>query len=581
MAEKLTLDLDLVDKVSGPALRAAKALQQAQQSGDRFADSWKRIGMAATADANKQAAAIKKQEAAIRSLGLAQLKAAEMNKKFNEARRPKGFLESFKSALPFRSIGDYAKGAFFGHMAAEGVEKVVEGFVEGAHKAVELLYEGVKKAFEEGAKYEQLKVSYDLLLGKKDGAETLKSIAEFAPKTRYDDDKIAEIMRPLFNAGLRGKAANTAFGTAADIQAARGGDIGTYIEQLSRIQLKGGVTDKLLIGLGVELKPFFKDIAKTLHTDVATAKKKAERGDIDPQILLNAVTRGVNRRQGGEAGSGGEKMSKTLGARWEKIANLPNEYLKTVANSPAWDALSKKLGEALEALSPEGERGQGIIRSLFKTFDKIATWIGDHLNEETFDRFAAGVEKALDLLGKIPAVLDTIITAAEVLATIWAGWKLIGLLQFLPALGTTLGVVSAGMTTLGAGATVAATGVYLLAAPLLAVAAAATAVYVAFDQINKAVTELGGLNRVWDDLKEFTVGDGPAEAKGNPGYGAYQEQNAKNVALAHRKQQITVHVGDVNVEAEKDDPTHTGQKAGDAIHKGMINALERAALEGG
>lgn len=577
MAEKLSLELELLDKIGGPAKKAAAALRgieqqqtKAQKTLDKFAGTWERIGTAAVKTAEKQAQArvraSTKEQAALRKITLAHLEAIKMNEKFNkqlEKQKSHGFLASFTSKLPFRSIGDYTKGAFWGHLAAEGVTRTVDGFAEGARKAVEILKEGIKFAFEAGAKRQDLELSYKYLRGQKGGKEALEDIDRFSKMTRYDDDEIAGMLRPLYNAGLNQQQARTAFAAASDLAVKLGTSPQEYIDLFSKIGLKEGVSKKQLVGMQVNVPEFYKSLAKATGTSVKAAEANAENGKVPASLLMKLVEDAIEKQQGAPLGMPTIEASKTMSARLKKLGELPEEYLKTMSQSPAWAKLQDKLGSVLEMLNPEGPKGQKVIAALFDLFNRIADFAGRALTPENVDRFTNAVAGLVGWIAKIPEYLNTAVTVAEVLAAIFVGKKIVD-------------AISA-----------AVAGVATVSAPMIAVAAALGAAALAFERISKTVDQLGGIAAVKRDLGEFFSTGGmmaaPSVSKGNAGYAAYEEERKRNVARAKSGgANVSVNGGvNVSVYPAKNDTNHTGQKVAEATMSYVSDGLERAAMEGG
>lgn len=589
MADTLELVLELADKVSGPAQRAAAALakidaqaQKAQASAQKVADKYAAQQSAqmekiqrglvkqneaavklAEQTSRKREKALIAEAAATRRLGLAQVAAAKMNKQHDQEH---SFGYGLKSALGLTGLGGkVAKGAFWGEIAAEGVSKIAEGFLEGAHKAIEFLTEGVKKAFEEGGKAENLRLSYKLLLGKTGGKEALEDINRFSGKTKYSEDAIAEMMRPLFNAGLRGTGARSAFAASGDLEAAGLGPASDFIEKFAKIQLKGGVTEKLLVGMGVNIKDFKEALAKETNTkDKEAAFKKATEGKSDPQAIMNAIFSGIEKRQGGQLGSGTEAASKTMSARLGKIENLPNEYLKKMSQSPAWDKLSDKLGTLLEGLNPDGERGMKIVDALFRVFDKLAVAVSNAITPENIDKFTVGVAHAIDTLQKLPDILDTIVTVSEILATIWIGAQVVGGVTALAAALPGLAIAAAAVT-----------------APILAIGAAVAGVALAIQQTKAAIDELGGWDKVKDDWNQFDMAkvdkNDDEEALFDLKYGG---AGYKLKPAGGGGGKANVQVGEINIHAAPGDDVHDmAESAAAAVEKSMSSIAEGSAQE--
>ena len=572
MSERLTLELELLDKVGGPAKRVADSLRrldeqnkklqaQLQKQQDRTALTAERAAQRTAVAAER---AREREIAATRRLALVQMQAHKMNEAFDKKRNG-GFFASFREKLPFRSVGDYAKGAFWGHVAAEGVTKIGEGFVEGARKAVEFLAEGVKKAFEAGSRSESQRLGYRLSLGKEGAASFEAETQRMAGLTPFNENQIGSIMTMLNQAGLRGKSGRTAFATAGDIAAGqgRGADehaVEEIANQLARIKLGGTIDKQHLLALGLDFKTFYASLGKQLHMSAEQVQKKASEGKLDPQILLNEVTAQQNKKQGGIAGTGMAQAAETMQARLNRLGDLPELYLAKMSKSTAWDRLSNKLGNVLDALDPNKPQGQKIIGALFEVFEKLSGWIQKALTPENIKAFSDGVASLVMGLQKIPAILDTVLTISEALAAVWVGKKIVD-------------AISAG-----------AAGLATLSAPVLAVGAAVAAVGIAIARIKSTIDELGGVARVKDDFDYFLNGKA-AVSKGNAGFAAMQAENARNVEAAKvRAAGKGMSMGDVNVSivaAPGDDPARTHRRAGDEVMSQVANGFERMASEGG
>jgi hypothetical protein len=366
-------------KIGGAAERSAQKQQAA------FANSWSKIGMAADRAQKRQLAHHEKLE-----------KAAERLKEKH------AFMTGVKEAVGFEKL---ASAAFVGSVMAEA-------FIEAAHKAVEVLTEGIKFAFEAGGKHEQTRLSYRLIMGSERGKEAMEDQERFSDRAQYVGGEIAQQMRPLYNAKMDPKAARQAYATAGDIQAKLGGNIGEYIDMMARIKNKGGVSEKMLLGLGIDTQSFYASVAKATGTKgkvgtsaIEAAKKKASEEKINPQILLNAITESVNKQQGGPAGTGLELQSKTMSGRLHKLSMLPEMYLEKLDETPAWNAISEKFGELFERLNPEGADGQRVMESITKAFSKIEGLVDSALKPESIDAFVAGIGKAVDAAGALVSTL--------------------------------------------------------------------------------------------------------------------------------------------------------------------------------
>jgi hypothetical protein len=286
---------------------------------------------------------------------------------------------------------------------------------------------------------------------------------------------------------------------------------------------------------------------------------------------MNAIYAGIEKRQGGKLGSGTEAASKTMSSRMGKLEDLPNQYLKKMSESPAWNRLSDKLGGLLEQLSPEGPHGQKVIASLFHTFDRLAEWVGKSLTPENIDGFVNGVSSLIAKLTQVPAILESIYRISRDVALIYGGVKL---LQGLDAFGKAFAAASGGAT--------------IALGPILAVAAAMAAIAFAAERISATVTELGGIKAVGRDFVDFvanpmgvpagptgTISDADFDAKyGGAGYKLKPQGGGKQVSVEFS--------GDINVTPQPGESTQDAvQGAYAGSQASMQSIAERAASEGG
>lgn len=606
MAETLQVDLVLVDRVSEAAKASAAALRlvdtaatkaqaAANKSQDAQAKALRSLGLAqiaaqkmdaargASAEkaaskaaaiqsrlARLRSAALAKEEAATRKLGLAQLQAAKMNEAFDKKKKGNTFFGGFGEKLGFRSVADYAKGAFVGELAASAAKGILGGFVSGAKAAVGFVADGIHRAFEAGGRAESQRLGYRLSLGAKGGAAFEADTQRMAGLTPFNENQIGSIMTMLNQAGLKDRAGRTAFATAGDIAAGqgRGADEHAVMEianQLSRIKLGGTIDKQHLLALGLDFKAFYASLGKQLHMSAEAVQKSASEGKLDPQLLLNEVTAQQNKKQGGIAGTGMSQAAKTMEARLNRLGELPELYLAKMSTSPSWMKLSNKLGDVLAGLSPDSPRGKKIIDALFGTFNKLADWIARTLTPANVDAFTAGVAGAVAMLTKIPAILNAVVTASEVLAAIWTGKKIVDAIT---------------------GSIVAVTA---LSVPVLAVVAALTAAAAAVVRIYDTVQELGGIKAVGNDFLDFVanpmgvpaaagggaISDADFDAKyGGAGYKLKPAGGGKAVNVEFS--------GDINVTPQPGESTEdavSGAYAG--AQQSMQSIAERAASEGG
>lgn len=388
------------ERVGFTSARAAK------KQHDSFAASWAKIGMAAEKAAQRQKRAFER---------AVEKRADQMRENSLGAGIKEGF-----------GFGRLASAAFIGSALADGAFKAADLLIEGAHKVVETIEEGVVRAFEEASKQQTLRIGEKLSLGAGGGKEFRQDADRFSKLTGFDDDIIRAMLLPMRRSGMNQQGARTAFAAASDVAAGegRGGDAGRVQELLgafNRIKLTGQVETRFLSQIGVETKGVYAELAKTLHISADEAKKRAAGGKIDPQIILNALYHGIERQQGGKLGTGSIAYSKSFEARFERLKNLPNEYLKNLVDSPNFARASDLMAGLLEKLDPESPSGQRIMSSIEGMFDKIASFIGDP--EDAAENLADKVEDIIhfseELVGDFRSWADALVPTLDTLEDIY------------------------------------------------------------------------------------------------------------------------------------------------------------------
>lgn len=577
MAEKLAIDLELVDRVSGKAKVVANELrkveEQAKRTQDRalakFGDAFSKIGMRASMDQWKgeqkaavarekalksaeraaEKASIKQEKSDARAAKLAETAAAKAEKARASA-AAKAEAKAAKSALKAQKDKE-KRDKEFQDSYREFKENAVSsaktfGLVAGAaviaaaYKAASVYTSTVKDAVKEGSAYEQLKLAYKLTLGEKGSKEALADITRFSSQSGYDDDEIAKTMLPLFRAGLRGQGARSAYAAAEDLSAmAPGSKPEDFAEFLAKIKLKGGISEKMLLGLGLGSEDFKAELAKTLHTDKKTAMERAESGKADPQAILNALYTQIEKRTGGKLGSGGDAFAKTMGAQLHKLEQLPSNYLKTIADSDAWPRMTDRVAQLLDSLDPDGPRGRAIIGALTDAFTKLTDLADRALTPENIQGFVDTVVTVVETLGKIPQIFTAIADKVDKVTN--------AVSPLVDKIGTALGVSRNGDYTDFFGNKVS------------------------FKDVAETVEQ--PLPRV------------PMEGEGQgPGVGYGSVLADMREPKRGRRGGAPIVVNNTNhvtVHPAKDDVEHTGHKVAQVVSRSTSRGLERGAQEGG
>ncbi len=412
--ETLAFTLELIDKVSGNAHKAAESVRKVQAQSKK---AQKAIDFSAEIKRTQsQLDKLKVDPKGFQQMLKLQKAVREEREKLKNAMTPRaGFWSSFTEKLPFRTVAQYTQAAFTGGLMAEGVMKAAGFLIDAGKQLVSIITDGFKSAINESSKQQVLKLGERISLGAGGGKDFAEDIGRFSGITGFDDDVIRGMLLPLRRAGFDQQASRSAFAGAADIAAGlgKGGDEGTVagiLETFQHIKLKGGIAEKQLVGLGVSPKAIYEDIAKQLKISTEAADKKVSEGKIDdPQRIINAILSGVEKQQGGMLGTGAIAYSNTFEAKWRKITELPSNFFKKLENTSAWTRLTEAADRFLQKLDPDGESGARIFKRLEDMFGKLVGWIEKMTSEEGLDQLVAAFETALDVVKGIVSFFDTLI----------------------------------------------------------------------------------------------------------------------------------------------------------------------------
>jgi hypothetical protein len=409
-----TFGLKLVDGVTAPGKRATDTLKQVQAQAQKTQDVLAGKQMASLGKQFEKVgfAAARAQQNAAKAMDRSIIARERAIHRRVEKLQEHSLMGGLKEGSGMSKI---MSGAFFGTMIAEGVFKIAEGMVEGAKKAVEVFAEGLKLAFEESAQQQTLRIGEKLSLGSGGAKDFREDVGRFSKLTGFDDDVIRGMLLPMRRAGMDQQASRTAFAAAGDVAAGegRGNDSGRVKELLdafTTIKLKGGVTEKMLPGLGVDVKEFYGSLGKQLGISAKAAKERSgEPGGIDPQMLLNTIYRGIEKKQGGQLGSGNIATSQSFATRFAKFKNLPNEFAKGLLDSSTFQKTSELLGGLIEKLDPESPAGQRIMAALESMFAHIGNLIGDPA--DAAESLADHVENAVGFAKQLVEVASSLADA--------------------------------------------------------------------------------------------------------------------------------------------------------------------------
>jgi hypothetical protein len=345
---------------------------------------------------------------------------------------------------------------------------------------------------------------------------------------------------PLLKQGIGDEETLDTVATIATDMAARtaGGisDVQQTIGAFAGIFQKGRLKPQALAEFGIKAEDYFAQLGAAVGVDAEKAAKMAKAGKISGDKLAAIAAHMVAAREGVAIGAPTLRSADTLGATLQRLGAAKENLFEKLSDSAGMKAVQGALDNIIElAQGPVGAQLIAKIGGAFEhifgpltgpegkaKLEEIATIVGDKIGG-AIEWVGNKAPKIIEVFEMLPGILDKAVTAAEIFAAIWAGGKVVsvisGLASALPLLGTAAGTVA---------------GIFgALSIPVLAVGAALVSVGVAIYRIVDAVHELGGARAVWQDIKDFVSGDGPAVSKGNEGFAAYQAEQQRRLALAH------------------------------------------------
>ncbi len=331
MATALSWIFRLMDGVSGPADKMSKAIKGETDATD------------------KAKSATDKLEESTDKLGKAHAKGAE-------------HAESFRHRL-FETVGLLREGAEMG-------ERVVDFFADLG-----------KEAIHAAGGAERSATSIKGLMGAAEGGEVLDYLENISKYTEFDDSDLRQLTIALADAGFEAKELQTAIPAALDIATLRGGGIGNAmgaVSVLERVKLSGSIDKRSLRKLGIEAKPFYDELGKTLGLTAKDAQDKAAAGGVDPEKLLNSLYGAISKKEGGPIGTLAIKGSQSLDALWSKLGKLKENLFEGLADGKAIGDFKGMLSNIMTVMDPSSEFGKSIVKSLDEILgDTFKSLFGD------------------------------------------------------------------------------------------------------------------------------------------------------------------------------------------------------------
>ena len=309
-----------------------------------------------------------------------------------------GEVGSLKSELGGLSINLDAlsgSGVLFAFDLAEGVKAAVQVIGELVHGVFDL---GREIANVAGAA-QDLDLALNLKVGEQ-GTAQVEELAQQFKGTRFTPDMVKRGILPLLDIGLnndKGLIGDLAT-VAADLETRTAGrqKFAETLEGFQHLALRGQISPKMLVPLGIGADEYFTALAGALHTDVETAKARAKKGLVEKDLALSTLVSVIGQREGGTIGAAALEGGETLGGTLERLRNLPETIFSQLAHTEGVEHLNDVLKKFVDVMTGPG--GERLVKMLANGIEHLTNAI------ETGD-IEGTVNRILDAFAAIGPVL--------------------------------------------------------------------------------------------------------------------------------------------------------------------------------
>lgn len=422
-----------------------------------------------------------------------------------------GSLSGGLGGLSFNLSALSKGGSFFTFDLSEGIEKAIEL----VHRLIEGIVDLGEEMIQAAAGAQDLSLAIELDVGK-DGAEQVDKLAASFGNSAFSPKQIKEALLPILeeSGNTHSDQWNDLATAATDVATRRNIGVAgakSALEALNDIELNPQRLRGSLKDLGIKQFDFYKDLGDLRGISAKAAEAMVKSGQIKSDALLNIALHQIQEREGGSLGNATNRGDETLGASLKRLATLKDTLFEGVAKSPGIKSVQHVLDHIQDVMTSGGAGGR-LVGGLDRIFGALAAQLTDARIDTVINKVVGfvdyltspagvkaigdGFEKALNFVENIPTYLGQVVTAVELIGTIWAGSTIVNGFTSLVAL----------LPTLASGAGTLVGALTPLVGTLGAIGFAAGSVYFAFTQINDALKELGGMSHVWDDFKFWVSG---------------------------------------------------------------------------
>jgi hypothetical protein len=199
------------------------------------------------------------------------------------------------------------------------------------------------------------------------------------------------------------------------------------------VQLKGGISERELVGAGIKSEAFFKRVAEDTGIGLKEVEKKISEGKIKANVLIEALYSEIAAKTGKPLGGAGVAMSQTYLAQLEKTKDILPNLFEELEKSGGFTKVTAGLSRLVQGLDPDSPAGGKIIKGLESMIDSFGDLISTIDFEAWAGRLTAGMEiiKAIVWFGAgIVQDLGKVFSGLTDLGT-WLGGAVFDLVSFV------------------------------------------------------------------------------------------------------------------------------------------------------
>lgn len=309
-------------------------------------------------------------------------------------------------AESFKGLGgaiEETHGHFKSFLATTGALLAYEGVKRVTEKVVEL----GKEVLHAAGGAERLDMSLKLTVGQEGAEGVLGWVDKINSKTRFTDDQLKGWTNQLLVAGVAAKDLDKFIAAGLDINA-RGGNIDTAIEALTRAQITGRIGTRQLVGLGIGINQL-KELPEYQGLSEKALYKKVEEGSITKGQLFSLIA-GKDNVLGDLALKAGQDFESKL----KNLTTIKEQFFQKFAESPGFEIVKSKMDDIFEAIGPNSENGLRIYKELEDTVVTVAKEVAKIDFGSIADQLTGSILPAIkDLSGDIKSIVEGVTTFAS------------------------------------------------------------------------------------------------------------------------------------------------------------------------